>query len=150
MAPTHEPPEQFDSLDDDGDQRENRAGFVPDVVRRVAVAGLGALFMTEEGLRGLAGQLKLPKEVLNFLLSQAEKTKDDVGRVLSEEMRRFFQSEKLREEFLKLLSGMTVEVTAQVRLIPDARKSEPSAESRPPKLTISEVNVRRSKRAKHD
>ena len=57
----------------------SRAGFVAELMRKVAVAGLGALFMTEEGIRTLAGQLKLPKEVLGFILSQAEKTKDEVG-----------------------------------------------------------------------
>jgi hypothetical protein len=144
------PPESFDPLNDEDDERENRPGFVPDVVRRVAVAGLGALFMTEESIRSLASQLKLPKEVMGYILSQAEKTKDEVGRVLSEELRRFFQSEKLREEFLKLLSRMTVEVTAQVRLVPDAGKSERAAEHKQHKVTISDVNVRPGKRTKRD
>ena len=96
-------------------------------VRKVAVAGLGALFMTEEGIRSLAGQMKLPKEVLSLVLSQAEKTKDDIGRVVSEEIRRFLQSEKLREEFLKLIAGMTVEVKAEIRLKPneDGKTAEP-------------------------
>lgn len=100
------------------DEREGRAGFVPEFVRKVAVAGLGAVFMTEEGIRNLAGQLKLPKEMLGVILSQAEKTKDDVGRIVSEEVRRFLQSEKLREEFLKLIAGMTIEVKAEISLKP--------------------------------
>src|SRR4051795_2108999 len=103
-----------DPLDDDYEQPQpGRAGFVPEFVRKVAVAGLGAIFMTEEGIRNLAGQLKLPKEVLGFIISQAEKTKDEVGRVLTDELRRFLQSEKLREEFVKLMSGMTLDVRAQ-------------------------------------
>src|SRR5260370_12055163 len=101
------------------DEKEGKLSFVPELVKRVAVAGLGALFMTEEGIRSLAGQLKLPKEVLGFIVSQAEKTKDDIGRVVSDEVRRFLQSEKLREEFLKLLTGTTIEITAQVRLMPE-------------------------------
>ncbi|HZX40900.1 MAG TPA: hypothetical protein VFE93_03615, partial [Myxococcaceae bacterium] len=57
-------------------------GPIVELMRKVAFAGLGALFMTEEGIRALAGQLKLPKEALGFVLSQAERTKDEVGRVL--------------------------------------------------------------------
>src|SRR5690348_7200148 len=94
-------PDELESFEDIADEREGRLGFVPELVKRVAVAGLGALFMTEEGIRSLAGQLKLPKEVLGFIVSQAEKTKDDLGRAVSDEVRRFLQSEKLREEFLK-------------------------------------------------
>ena len=127
------------------DEKEGKLSFVPELVKRVAVAGLGALFMTEEGIRSLAGQLKLPKEVLGFIVSQAEKTKDDIGRVVSDEVRRFLQSEKLREEFLKLLTGTTIEITAQVRLMPD----KPHGEAKPG-LSVADIAVRRRKRAKKE
>jgi hypothetical protein len=163
MAPNRDddfPPDPL--LDDEGPGREGRAGFVPEFVRKVAVAGMGALFMTEDGIRSLAGQLKLPKEMLGFILGQAEKTKDEVGRVLSEELRRFLQSEKLRDEFLKALSGMTVEVKAQIRLVPSEDKSRASDEDKAddaagatgsasgPKVVITELNAKRggSKRKK--
>ena len=147
-----------DPLDDDfaPGGRDGRAGFVPEFVRKMAVAGLGAIFMTEEGIRNLAGQLKLPKEVLGFILSQAERTKDEVGRVLADELRRFLQSEKLREEFVKLMSGMTLDVRAQIRLVPadEEAKKEEKKEGEPapkastsaptqPKVTISELHARR-------
>lgn len=165
MAPNRDddfPPDPL--LDDEGAGREVRAGFVPEFVRKVAVAGLGALFMTEDGIRSLAGQLKLPKEMLGFILGQAEKTKDEVGRVVSEELRRFLQSEKLRDEFLKVLSGMTVEVKAQIRLVPSEDTSRASNEEKAddeasstgtgsasgPKVVITELNAKRggSKRKK--
>jgi hypothetical protein len=136
--------------DDEGSGREGRAGFVPEFVRKVAVAGLGALFMTEDGIRSLSGQLKLPKEVLGLILSQAEKTKGDIGRVVSEELRRFLQSEKLREEFLKLLSGMTVEVTAQIRLVPPEEKQEKAAASPAMKLTVSDLKAGRGRKGKKE
>ena len=146
-----------DPLDDElpPSGREGRPGFVPEFVRKVAVAGLGAIFMTEEGIRNLAGQLKLPKEVLGFILSQAEKTKDEVGRVLTEELRRFLQSEKLREEFVKLMSGMTLDVRAQIRLVPaEEEKKEESktgtGSSTPPRVVVSELNARQGKRTKKE
>ncbi len=142
MKTDKDPATDFDPLlDDDQERSDGRAGFVPEFMRKVAVAGLGALFMTEEGLRAMAGQLKLPKEVLGYILGQAEKTKDEVGRVVSEELRRFLQSEKLRDEVLKLLSGMTVEVKAQIRLVPAERdeKKEPLRTD----VAIHELRTRR-------
>ncbi|MBN1203616.1 MAG: hypothetical protein JXB05_01660 [Myxococcaceae bacterium] len=150
-----------DPLDDDArpqqPEREGRASFVPEFMRKVAVAGLGAIFMTEEGIRNLAGQLKLPKEVLGFILSQAEKTKDEVGRVLAEELRRFLQSEKLREEFVKLMSGMTLDVRAQIRLVPAEEETKEGqseagtgASATTPKVVVSELNARRGKRTKKE
>ena len=112
---------------DDREEEKRFRGVIPDFVRKMAVAGLGAVFMTEEGIRNLAGQLKLPKEALTYILGQAEHTKDQIGRVVSEEVRRFLQSEKLRDEFLKLLSGMTLEIKAEVKLVPDRVKGDPQA-----------------------
>jgi hypothetical protein len=116
-------------------ERESR-GFVTEFVRKVAVTGLGALFMTEEGLRALAGQLKLPKELLGVILSQAEKTKSEIGRIVSEEIRRFLQSDRLRDEVLKLVSQMTIEVKAEIRLKPD----DPAGST----LEVKDVTARRA------
>jgi hypothetical protein len=150
MAPGKAPEEDddFDPLLGDEPEREgSRAGFVPEFVRKVAVAGMGALFMTEEGIRSLAGQLKLPKEVLGYILGQAEKTKDEVGRVVSEELRGFLQSEKLRDELIKLVSGMTIEVKAQIRLVPhEGSEGGEAGETGTPgraKVTVTELNTRR-------
>jgi hypothetical protein len=122
---------------------EGLRGPLVELMRKVAFAGLGALFMTEEGIRAAASQLKLPKEMLGYALAQAEKTKDEVGRVLSEEVRRFLRSEKLRTEFLQLLAGMSLEVTAQFRLVPDPAKqgSEPR-----PEVKVTSVRPRATRR----
>ncbi|MFN0062809.1 MAG: hypothetical protein ACKVPX_09850 [Myxococcaceae bacterium] len=93
-------------------------GFVTDFVRKAAAAGLGAFFLTEEGVRNLAGQLKVPKELLGFVTSQAERTKEEVARVLAEELRQFLSSQSVRDEVVKLLKGMTLEVKAEIRLVP--------------------------------
>jgi len=99
-------------------------GPIVELMRKVAFAGLGALFMTEEGIRSLAGQLKLPKEALGFVLSQAERTKDEVGRA----------------DFLQLLSGMRVEVTAHVRLVPDVERKP--GEAPRPRVEVTSVRTR--------
>ena len=136
--------DQDDPLDE-GPQDTRGLGFVPDFVRRMAWAGLGAVFMSEEGIRRLASQLKLPKEVLGTLLAQAEKTKDDLGRVVSEEVRKFLQSPRLRDELLKVVSGMTIEVKAEVRLVPEKHRG---AEGGGASVKVSELKTRYGPRKK--
>ena len=138
--------DELERLEELAEEPEGRLGFVPELVRRAAVAGLGALFMTEEGIRSLAGQLKLPKELLGFVVSQAEKTKDDIGRIVTDEVRRFLQSEKLRQEFLKLLTGMTIEIDAKVRLTPTDKPRHQSSRG----VSVAAVRVRGGKRAKKE
>jgi hypothetical protein len=95
-----------------------RGGFVADAVRKAVLTGLGAVFLTEEGARRLAREWKLPKEIAGFVASQAGSAKDEIVRTVTEEVRKFFESEALRREFLRLISSMAIEVRAEVRLKP--------------------------------
>jgi hypothetical protein len=106
--------EQLDAAEAAGGEGARR--FVTDAVRKAFLAGVGALFLTEEGARKLAREWKLPKEVIGFVTSQAAGAKDEVMRVVSDEVRKFFQSDSLRSEFVKLLGSMSVEIHAEIRL----------------------------------
>ena len=91
-------------------------GLLPDGVKKALLAGVGALFMTEEGARRLAREWKLPKDLIGFIGQQASSAKDEILRVLSDEIRRFLESEAVRRELGKALEAMTVEVHAEIRL----------------------------------
>src|ERR687888_2055373 len=93
-------------------------GGVADAVRKVVMTGLGAVFLTEEGARRLAREWKLPKEIVGYVTAQAGGAKDEIVRVISEEVRKFFESPALRREFLRVLSSMSIEVHAEIRLKP--------------------------------
>jgi len=109
-------------------------GLLPDGVKKAILAGVGALFMTEEGARRLAREWKLPKEVIGFIGQQATAAKGEVLRVLSEEIRHFLESERVRHELGKALESMSVEVHAEIRLRRDkdgVARSEVRASVRP-------------------
>lgn len=131
------PEEEFDD-DLPADEAKKLSGLVPDIVRRAVLTGVGALFMTEEGIRNMVSDMKLPKDALAFLLAQADKTRGEVARVVTQEMRRFLESDTLRRELWKLLTGVTLEVNATIQLKPSGepgfrarvrqKKPEPPAE----------------------
>jgi hypothetical protein len=136
-----------DPLDgEEDDEERQKAGFVPEFVRRIALASLGAVFMSEEGIRRLASQLKLPKEALGFLLQQADHAKGEVGRVVTEELRKLLQSDRLRDEMLKLIANMTIEIRAEVKLVPDRVKGE--SPSLLPKVTVQDLRTTMEPRKK--
>ncbi len=91
-------------------------GFVADVVRKAVLTGVGALFLTEEGARKVAREWKLPKDLATYLVSQASGARDEVLRVVAQELRRLLDSETFRKEILKSVENMTVEIHAEMRL----------------------------------
>jgi hypothetical protein len=57
-----------------------------DMMKKVLTVGVGALFLTEESLRGLVSDIKLPKELINAILDSAGKTKSEFLRGFSSEI----------------------------------------------------------------
>ena len=115
------------------------SGGLQDTLRKALLAGMGAIFLTEEGARRLAGEWKLPKELIGYLGAQASGAKDEIMRVFSEEVRRFFESEAVRREFARALSSMVVEINAEIRV-------RPAADGTPRPEVKAEVKARRAGR----
>ena len=114
-------------------------GSIADGVKKALLAGVGALFLTEEGARRLARDWKLPKDVAAYIGQQASSAKDDLLRLFSDEIRRFLESESVRGEFWKTLAESTIEIKAEIRLKP--------AGDGPPRPEVSaEVKAKRRTR----
>src|SRR5262245_60918460 len=84
--------------------------FVPDMVKKAIVAGLGVLFTTEEGIRRMATDFSLPKEVVTFLIAQANTTKSELFKVVGREIHEFLSHVNLHEELAKLLTSLSFEI----------------------------------------
>jgi hypothetical protein len=55
-------------------------------------------------------------------------------------VRKFLQSDRMRDEFLKMIAGMTIEVRAEVKLVPDRVKDQ--SPSLLPKVTVSDLKTK--------
>ncbi|MEN9579677.1 MAG: hypothetical protein RJA70_2686 [Pseudomonadota bacterium] len=64
------------------------------------------------------GELKLPKEALNYTISQLDETKNGVYRVIAKELHDLFERTNLSEELAKALSSLSLEVKMEVRFKP--------------------------------
>jgi hypothetical protein len=138
------PPEDEDPLvpppdveEEPGDDAGLR-GTIADGVKKALLAGVGALFLTEEGARRLARDWKLPKDVAAFIGQQATSAKDELLRLFADEIRRFLENESVRREFWKELANSTVEIHAEIRLRPSSGDGPPRPE------VTAEVRPRRA------
>ena len=118
---------------EEGDPAEAGAGnrsFIAEAVRKAVLAGVGALFLTEEGARRLAREWKLPKDLAGYVVGQAQGARDEVLRLISQEVRRFLESETFRRELGKFIGSMAIEVKAQIRFTEPAEAKRGAAKSR--------------------
>jgi hypothetical protein len=86
---------------------------VPDGIKR----GLET-FLKDGRVKNLVGDLKLPKEIVNHILSQVDETKHAAVGVISKEVRLFLERTNLADELAKLLTQVSFEVTTKVRFVP--------------------------------
>lgn len=120
---------------------EGPRGSIADGVKKAILAGMGALFLTEESARRLAREWKLPKEVIGFIGQQAQGAKEEILRVFADEVRRFLDSDLVRREFWKALTENTIELRAEIRF-------RPNAEGKPEPKVEASAKVRRPRKAK--
>ena len=57
-----------------------------EMMKKVLTIGVGAIFLTEESLRALVGDFKVPKELLGGILDSAAKTKNEFLQNLSKDV----------------------------------------------------------------
>ena len=110
------------SDDDSGDlgaeegERGRLRNLVPEAVKRALYMGLGAVFMTEEGIRNAVMDMKLPKDALSALIASADKARQELMRTVADEVGKVLTSARMREQIVKVLTGLSVEVKAEIRL----------------------------------
>lgn len=89
--------------------------------RRVtdAVAeGVGAIFMSEELVKRVMDELRLPRELLTSVLAHTTQARRGVSEIVRNEVRKFLESSVFSEQLQKLLTSMVFEVRTEIRLVP--------------------------------
>jgi hypothetical protein len=79
---------------------------------------------TEEPAR-LGDFVRRAVMALGYLSTQAERTRTEAGRVIRKEMRRFLNSDAFKQQIAHFLSGVTLEIKAEIRLKPDPAGPKP-------------------------
>jgi hypothetical protein len=113
--------EGWDEIPDDPEKAwkviEALEGIMPDILKRTIAAGVGSISTSEERIREMLADQKLPREVVAYMLKQADSTKREFIRVLSREIRAFLEDADLGGELAKILTTLSLEARIQVRFV---------------------------------
>jgi hypothetical protein len=99
-------------------RRDPEGGFLPDLLRRGLSLGFTGFIMTEEALRRALGD-SVPRDWLDFMVAQSEKTRAELLERLSREFGKVLSAVDPVEILRRLLDGQTIEVSARIKLAND-------------------------------
>jgi hypothetical protein len=114
----------------EADKKRLMDRVVPELVKRLLEGaverGVERLVDTPENVRNFVGDLKLPKEVLHYLYTQIDETKNGLYRVVAKEIRDVLEHTQFAEELTKVLTKLSFEIKTEIRFVPSsAAKTEP-------------------------
>ena len=113
-----------EDLDDlNMDDVESKTGM-GDIVKKVLTAGIGAAFMTEEGIRSYMNNMKLPKDVVNLLLAGANKSKQDMVDRVTDEVVKIIKKIDFVEEASRFVEEHNFKVSAEIEVIKKTKPEE--------------------------
>jgi hypothetical protein len=99
---------------------EESGGFLPEILRRGMTLGLTGFFMTEEALRRALGDTA-PREMIEFVINQSEKTRAEFLDRVSREFGKALSALDPVEVAKRLLEGRTIEISATIRFVEDEK-----------------------------
>jgi hypothetical protein len=111
---------------EDRDEREHWRLFeraVPEVIRRLLeraiVGGVEKISEQPENIRHFLGEMKLPKDVLNYIYGQIDDTKKGLYRVVAREIRDVLEHTDFAEQIARMLTKLSFEISTQIRFVPN-------------------------------
>jgi hypothetical protein len=134
-----------------GQKRRRLEGVIPEILKRAIEIGVDRATDAPESLKHFVGDLKLPKEIVNVILQQADETKNGLFRVVANEIRDFLEHTNIAGEMKKMLTTVQFEINTTVRFTPNdgtgEEGSEAPAEPRKAKPEVkTQVHVKREEK----
>ena len=117
--------EPEDELEIEEEERAKRwsEGVVVEAVRKAVEkgieAGVGTLKSGGSVVRGVTQDGKLPKEVIGYVFTQVDETKNALVRGVAKEVRDFLEATDIAGEFYRALTSLSFEVKTEIRFIPN-------------------------------
>jgi hypothetical protein len=108
--------------------RRRLEGVIPELIKRAVELGVEKASEAPDTVKQFVHDLKIPKEIAGYILSQVEETKNGLFRVVAKEMRDFLDHANLSGEMQKLLTTVQFEVSTTIRFRPNDGKADGKGE----------------------
>lgn len=104
------------SEENSSDEKQNLK-FVPEPIKRLIAMGVGAAFLTEETVRSILGEVKLPKDVLGKVLEGANRSKEEIVDRVGDELVSIIKKIDFVEEASRFVEGHKFRISAEIEVL---------------------------------
>ncbi len=84
--------------------------FLPETLKRALFMGAGMLFLTEESIRKTMTEFNIPREAVNYLIRQSDKSKKELFSIFQREIQRFLSRIDPTRLTKDVLDGISLEI----------------------------------------
>ncbi|MCL2824014.1 MAG: hypothetical protein FWD57_08485 [Polyangiaceae bacterium] len=123
------------------DRKRNQDRLLPEILKRVVDAGVVKLSEQPENLRHFVQELRLPKDVGSYLISQIDETKNGLYRAVASEVRGFLEHTNFAEQITNALTKLSFEVRTVIRFVPNDSQEDGEQKGLPKPEIESDVTV---------
>jgi hypothetical protein len=90
---------------------------VTDALKKLFTVGMGAAFMTEDAIRTYLAELKLPKEVMSYLLQGARKSKEELTNRVGNEIVGIIRKIDVVQEASRFVETHKFKISAEIEVV---------------------------------
>src|SRR5207247_8454514 len=113
--------------DQDPERKQRRLeSVIPELIKRAVEIGVEKAQEAPDNLKQFVGDLRVPKEIGHYLLTQVEETKNGLFRVVAKEMRDFLEHANLAGEVQRVLTTLQFEINTTIRFRPNEGEPGPA------------------------
>ncbi len=119
------PPDEAEELDEDpilGGREDSRSlleGLAKKLVEKGIEASVGTFSRADSAIRGVVEDTKVPREVLSYVFSQVDESKNALVGAVAGEVRDFLEQTDIAAELRRALTSLSFEVKTEIRFIPN-------------------------------
>ncbi|MEZ4468467.1 MAG: hypothetical protein R3F43_29530 [bacterium] len=104
--------------------------LVAELFRKALTKGGDLVDNTEDSLRRIISELPLPKELIERITARLDDYKADILGLVKDEIREFLDRIDLGYELQKMLTTLSLEVSTEIRFVPNERGIKPDVQTR--------------------
>jgi len=92
--------------------------LIPDVLKKSILLGLSGEIFPEDTIRKMLSDIQMPTDIVQNLIQQTSRSKNEVIRIIAEEIRNVIIQAQLGEELKKFLKAFKININLEISFDP--------------------------------